>query len=466
MLLIQTSYAQTDTLTSKLNSKFDSLRNKNAIVDANQQLDSIQGQLTSRINHLTSLKLPDSIAGPEIGALRSQLDSIKGLVPNVNLQGAQQRLPGVQSAVNKRIGDAESGINDKLSVFNKNGGNLPGNVSIPKVDVNMAVGADFKMPDTQLPSLNASSASLPGVNVPGVSVPGINAPNLNVPNMDKIGEVSGKVHEYSGDLKNIKEGNLDKMPDVEKQLVKAGGLDAHADVLAQAQGMEKWKQDREYLKEMAFKKAKEQVVDHFAGHDKELIAAIEKLSAAKQKYAKVGGVVDMFKKPENPMKSKKFIERLQPGLSLQFQSATNQWFDLWPTIGYHWNHRFISGIGWNERVSYNFKKWQYVGSDRAYGPRAYTEFMLKSDFYVRAEAEWINAPVTSPYIVKQGDPPGRSWVWSYMAGVKKSFVVGGVVKGNVQTLYNIYNPLHRSPYNTRFIVRMGIEFPLNRPPRN
>jgi hypothetical protein len=34
--------------------------------------------------------------------------------------------------------------------------------------------------------------------------------------------------------------------------------------------------------------------------------------------------------------------------------------------------------------------------------------------------------------------------------------------GHVQALYNIYDPLHQSPYASRFMVRMGFEFPLRK----
>jgi hypothetical protein len=49
-----------------------------------------------------------------------------------------------------------------------------------------------------------------------------------------------------------------------------------------------------------------QAVNHFAGKEKELMAAMDQLSKVKDAEQ----VVDLFKKPVNPMKGKPFVERL------------------------------------------------------------------------------------------------------------------------------------------------------------
>ena len=160
------------------------------------------------------------------------------------------------------------------------------------------------------------------------------------------------------------------------------------------------------------------------------------------------------------MRGKPLIERLVPGFSFQIQSGSNILLDFNPYLGYKLNGRFILGFGWNERIAFNWDDKNFVGADRIYGGRSFLQFKVKEGLHLKVETEIMNAFVPSSRF--KPEPGSREWVWSYFAGIKRDFRFSKNVMGNVQVLYNLYDPKHQSPYPTRFVIRMGFEFPLKR----
>lgn len=271
---------------------------------------------------------------------------------------------------------------------------------------------------------------------------------------------------YANDARQLAKGNLEqleKAPEaLEQQVMKLDEMKAAqaamGDGIDHAAMVQKWNSDPNYARELAVTKAKEQMVDHFAGYQQELKAAMEQLTKLKAKKQDAEGVVDLFKPRQNDLKGKSFRERLLPGLSLQFQNSTNQWFDFNFYLGYRISAKITAGAGWVERFSENLKEWEYHPEERAYGPRVFADVKVKRGFHLRGEVEYLNAQVMSPYLLQQ-DVSGRAWVWSYFVGVKQSFDLSKKLRGNVQMMYNLYNPEKRSPYVSRLNVRVGIELP-------
>ena len=488
-----------DSVESGITSKLDSLNPHHKIVRYNKKIDSIQSGLTLRLDSISSLNLLD------VTRLKC-LDSLKNVGPVKDIKNAKQQIANVQSDIQKPIDAAENAINEKLGLYAENGANIPGSVNLPDASLK----SNLNLPDVKLPGTNLNTSLAGNLTVPDLSLEGnkmLIDPQLPKPevglsgdtkkqmgklrgrakqklpdvkgmegvkdvqaNLGKVNEISGKVKGYQGDIKNIAEGNLDEV----KQLPQE--IENKVASMAQVQGIEgqaaqykelmaKWNSDPAVAKELALNKAKEMAVNHFAGHDEQLKLAMGELSKVKAKQKDAEVVVDLFKKPENAMKGKSFVERLMPGFNLQIQSSTNLWLDFNPFIGYRWSSRWTTGLGWNERLSMNLKDAKFIPREHAYGPRSYGEFKLRENFHVKAEAEYLNALVTSPYLVNQAEPNGRAWVWSYFAGLKKSFALSKAMKGNVQILYNLYNPQKRSPYMSRLNIRMGFEFPINKKPK-
>jgi hypothetical protein len=456
----------------------DSLNPNQQISSYHLKLDSLSGKLSSKMDSLARLPNPNQFAIKSLDSLRTRLDSVRANLPISKINNAQVAVNGRVGYLTAKADAWEAKVNQKLALFNQNGANvgnvnLPGanNVSLPSLPVGEMPGLSFpvtpglELPSNQLPDLSLPQGELPDVNVPQASVPGLQT--------GKFGEISQPLSVAGGavgDIKKIREGNMEELQHVpetlEKKLLELDemeGLEKEmTESMEQAERLRKWKSDPNYARELAVMQAKEQMGDHFAGRAEELKAAMQQLNKLKAKKKDAEGVVDLFKPNRNDLKGKPFRDRLLPGLSLQFQNSTNQWFDFNLYLGYRISGKITAGAGWVERISENLKEWEYHPEERAYGPRAFGEFKIKGGLHARAEAEYLNAQVTSPYL-KQQDVTGRAWVWSYFAGMKQSFNYSKSLKGNVQVMYNLYNPEKRSPYVSRLNVRIGIEIPMKKP---
>ena len=93
--------------------------------------------------------------------------------------------------------------------------------------------------------------------------------------------------------------------------------------------------------------------------------------------------------------------------------------------------------------------------------RSFTEFSIRKGLSIRADVERRMSAYV-PLLYSQPDVRDRIWVWSYMIGLRKDFGLGAGMLGNVQFMYNIYDPKKQSPYLNRLNVRFGFEFPMKK----
>lgn len=460
--------------------KLDTLNQKHKLNRLNTSIDSLRASLSAKLDSLTRLNGSDSSINKTLTNLKSQIDSLKNIGPLENANNAYQKVADVQIRVNEKIKGVDTKINEKLGLFNKNGAdtgqlNLPGANSPSSNLSNPLPGIDAKLPAGSLggisPDVNGlETGSLPaGVPKTDVGIDKLNLPGKDiVGNIGKVGEITNNVSGYQEDIKDIGTGNLDKveqLPDVLES--KLGGMSEVAGVKEQIEAvpdykamMEKWNSDPEVAKEMALSKAKEVAVNHFAGHEEQLKTVMEQLSKLKSKMPDPEGVVDLFSKRKNPMKEKPFIERIVPGFSMQFQKQGSYWLDLNPSVSYKISGRFVAGLGWNERLAYDFDETCWDSENHIYGLRALVHFKVKENFWLKGEVESMNSPVRATPLAN-ADIVGRAWIASYFGGIKKDFQLSKSFKANVQMLYNLYDP-EKSPYANRFNVRMGFELPLKK----
>ncbi len=200
-------------------------------------------------------------------------------------------------------------------------------------------------------------------------------------------------------------------------------------------------------------KAREMAVNHFAGHENELKAAIEKLSEAKSKVKDPDQIVDLMKKRPRLSESKTFIERITPGLSLQFQGSSNFWLDMNPYLLYQLTSRFTIGAGWNDRFSYSFKKESFNKLERIYGYRGMVHFRMKEYLWLVAEAERM-------YVISSQNKniAERTWVVTYFGGIKTDIRINDHLKTSIQLLYNVLDTNRESPYLGKVNSRIGLEY--------
>ena len=206
---------------------------------------------------------------------------------------------------------------------------------------------------------------------------------------------------------------------------------------------------------MLVTESKKQAIDHFAGKQDKLQAAMDQMSKYKQRYSNVQSIKDLPKKLPNEMHGKPLRERLVPGLSIQIQKRSDWWFDFNPYLGYRFTGRITAGLGWNHRIAFNFDKGEFNPDMYIYGPRTYGEFRIKKGFSGRLEVEVMNTPVRIP---PSQDFATQEWVWSAMAGLKKEYRISKSLRGNAQVLYNLFNPHYKSPYTDRLNMRIGVVY--------
>jgi hypothetical protein len=444
------------------------------------QIDKSENLIQNTIrSHQPKIKGLDSV--------RNQVDSMKTKLHHMQSDISKINTPQwVKSGEKKKI-EVEAAVNEKLNVFKEKGAtglpdglHIPGSTTIsqrklPRMDNNALTlpNVDIQKSATKIPSLE--TPSLDGIE-DKIKKPALKMPKLEgTKGLNQIGNVqeklgnitsaTGKASSYQEDLKNLGSGNFEKMKDLPDE------LESRVEKLDEMQALEgqagaykemiaKWNSDPDVQKEAALNLAKEQAMNHFAGKEEQLKAAMEQLAKLKAKTKGAEGVVDLFKKHQNTMKQKTFPERLVPGIVFQVQKPNNVWIDFNPSLGYRFYGRLTAGLGWNERWSVSLKERRSYSTEHIYGPRSFIEFKWKDYLFLKAETEWMNILPISIYPAYIVDASGRRWVWSSFAGIKNVFTFSKAVKGQVQVLYNLYNPDKLSPYSNRLNVRFGFEFPM------
>jgi hypothetical protein len=391
--------------------------------------------LANRLDSLRKLPWQDSTITRQ---LRNKLDSLQqlsnSLGQSLSLQGME--IPGIASL--------------NVSV-----------VELPQLE-NMIEG--LNVPALEIPAIDLQVSDLADVDIP--KLPDMNVDDLG--DLEGLSEVQANVSDattqleqaqgYSSDVKNMASGDLGKIEEAVAGLEdKAMQLD-EVEELAKYQELMKRYQDPMAMKEEALRKAKQAAVNHFAGHEEELKAALEKFAEVRSKIPDPDGVYDMLKKRSNPLKGKPMKERIVAGLTLQVQKPDALWVDFNPQITYRVSGRWSTGAGWNERIVYDFDENQFASQYRIFGPRMFVHFKLKSNFWLKSDLEAMNVPGSQP----TSDFNARSFQVYCFGGFKKDIDLSDGLVANIQMLYNLYDPDKSAPYANRFNIRFGIEFPFTR----
>lgn len=454
-----------DTLDFKQEQKLDSIREsvagefgslKNSYDSVTSVADQASKKIQQRIDSLNNLQLP-------VVHLTQKLDSIAAW--------KEKKL----SVVNNKVNDLKKKVADKVQSLD-----VPDELKDKAQELTSVVDKlDASLPTNQLPDLSLNGKvplNTSGLNIPGgqslPDVPGMEnpIPNANLPGTPNV-EMPAEVGEVTGQVNQVTEAIPKNTDDVAKTIEdQAGKVQEVGEVQKQIGEADKLKeltggnmQDPEAMKKEAIENAKKQAVNHFAGKEEQLKAAMEQIAKYKKKYSSVQSIADLPKKRPNEMRSKPFVERLVPGLALQVHRRSDDWLlDLNPYVGYRFNPRLSAGIGWNQRIGYNVDEHAFKPDVRIYGPRIYGEYKIGKGFSGHLEAEYMNTWVPPRFSSKPNDPTGREWVFSPMAGMKKEYRIVKNVKGTVFILYNLYDPHHRSPYGDKLNMRIGFEFPLKK----
>jgi hypothetical protein len=456
------SFHKVDSIRNKFNTQADSLRNQ--YEQAIAKIDGPAQKLTGKIDSLQSLSLPTGKYTKKLDSLNqlrqdtqarftSKLDALKS---KTNGKLHELDLPSQYKEPLQQLTKNVDGLNLNTDVLKVPALNIPG-YSLPNIDdigdLASKAGDLGKIGDLgDLPILDNTLGNLPEVETP----------------VGDLGHVTEQAKAYQDDIKNISQGNLNDVKELPKTIEEqAAKIDGVQELQKQSGVMEEYKdkldviKDPNAMKEKGVEMAKEAAVDHFAGKQEQLKAAMEKMAKYKKKYSSVSSLKDLPKRPPNAMKGKPFMERVVPGVYFQYQQKTYNLFDLNPYIGYRISGRFTSGAGWNHRYGYDRRTHLWSSRAKIYGPRAYVDFKLGKGFIAHLETEVMNTFVPSA-LNGNPDTGQREWVWGMMTGMKKEYKIYGNLRGTVLLQYNLFNPKYKAPYVDRLNSRIGFEYSLKK----
>jgi hypothetical protein len=441
-----------DSLVHSFNQRTDSL--KATYQSTISKIGRESGKLTRKIDSLKQHNMPAFSNTKKLDSLHhllqnteakfaSRLDSLKSnTIGKLNSLG----LPPEYQEPLQKLTHSIDNINVNSDILKVPALNIPG-YSVPKMD--------------GIANLSGKATEIGNISIPG------NLPEIKTPVGD-LGNITQQAQGYQQDIQNTTGGNLndvEKLPEtIEEQAAKIEGIDElqkQSGIIDEQKAKLDDFKDPDKAKEKAVEMVREKAVDHFAGKQEQLKAAMEKISKYKQKYSSVSSIKDLPKRPPNAMKGKPFIERIVPGLYLQYQQKNAYLLDVNPYVGYKISGRFTSGLGWNQRYAFDKRSRSIATRSAIFGPRAYVDFKLGKGFIAHVEGESMNSFVPSTL---QGNPDTghREWVWSFMTGIKKEYKIYKNLKGTALIQYNLFNRYYKAPYVDRLNSRIGFEYVLKK----
>lgn len=447
------TYSSVDSISNEFNVTADSLHfeYRHAIAEADAETDKID----QTIDSLERLELPTRKYKNELATLSRSKEKAETKF--------NEKLNALKSKTIARLNTLELSPEHKERVQK-----LTQRINEVSLDndamklsaVNIA-GSDLRAIDAigNVPSLEPLRKGTDMLKMPNVQPPG------------EVSDVTEQIREYHGQLVKIPNADVTNTETLQKTIEsQASKVDGIKDLQKQSGVVHRHKTKVDELKDLdngkkkAVELARKAAVDHFAGKQEELKAAIEKISKYKQKYSSVSSIKDLPKRPPNAMKGKPFIERLMPGLYLQYQQENFYLVDVNPYAGYKVSGRLTAGLGWNHRYAYDRNTHKFHSRSRIYGPRGYVDFKLGKGFIAHVEGESMNSFVPSTL---RGNPDTghREWVWSFMTGLKKEYKIYKNLKGTALIQYNWLNRYYKAPYVDRLNSRIGFEYTIKKAPQ-
>ncbi|WP_238430249.1 hypothetical protein [Chitinophaga agri] len=160
------------------------------------------------------------------------------------------------------------------------------------------------------------------------------------------------------------------------------------------------------------------------------------LQALKGKYPDLDNVEDMPGFKPNPMKTKRFLQRLTFGSDMQFQQ-TSRYFpataDLAGQVGYRFHKNGMAGIGASYTLGLGTGWDDIVISHQGVGVRSFLDWKLKEIFFVNGgfEGRYVQTIMHAGQLREWS-----GWQGSALLGIRKQYKISARLKGNVMLLYD------------------------------
>jgi hypothetical protein len=209
----------------------------------------------------------------------------------------------------------------------------------------------------------------------------------------------------------------------------------------------------------------EQMIQQRLGSDPAARAAVSQqmdqarsqLNELKSKFPDLDNAGDMPDFKPNPMKTKRFVQRLEFGGNIQFQKS-NRYFpttsDIAGQIGYKFHKNGTAGIGMSYKLGMGTGWNNIVISHQGVGLRSFVDWKLKGTFFVNGGFEQ-NYVSTIAHAQQLKDWSG--WQGSALLGVSKKYKVSAKLKGNIMLLYD-FLASRNTPSTSPVKLRLGYTF--------
>ncbi len=190
--------------------------------------------------------------------------------------------------------------------------------------------------------------------------------------------------------------------------------------------------------------------------------AQSQLSQLKDKVLKAGGSSSDAELPDfkpNNQKTKSFLQRLEYGVNMQSQKATNLFpttSDIGLSVGYKLNDKSIIGIGASYKMGLG-RGWQNMRlSHQGIGIRSYADIKLKGSFWISGGYEQNYKSAFSEFIQLQDR---SAWQTSGLIGVSKviSLKTKLFKKTSIKLLWDFLS-YQQLPRTQPVIFRVGYNF--------
>jgi hypothetical protein len=419
-----------DSIQDELYSSYATLKDKydsteNHVVTVTQKLDS-------QADSLRQMGLPSTHVQRKLDSLRSRAEVEKA------------QLHGKLDSLKRQTADRLSQLNLPPEI--KDHGALK---DIQSLDLSLPKVLDVPGPQLDLGNIKIDLDELP---------PTSDLLDGHLPDMLDL--KPGTIGSELGSVKGLTAGTDGLEHLAENQLQDVAGLNSGLPLDQIAAPIPTSEED---AKKEVVKQAKKVAVDHFKGKDKELKSAMDLVSKYKKGYASFNSLAEISGKRPNEMRGKPLIERMIPGIALQLHKHDDELaVDFNPYVGYRFTGHITGGVGWNQRLSYDFDANNFNDDARVFGPRIYGEYVFSSGFSPRVELEVMNTYVPPFARTISADDRTRQWVPAVFVGIKREFKFLKKVKGTAQVMARLFDIDHKSPYPDVVNARFGFEFPLKR----
>ncbi|GHN03214.1 hypothetical protein WSM22_47030 [Cytophagales bacterium WSM2-2] len=449
-------YKSLDSLQQNFNHRTDSIQK--AFAGPMKDIDSRIAKLKHKQDSLTKLNLPTTSYTHKIDSLQ-QVQSKKLNELNSKVEKVKKETLGKVSSL-KLPPEAQK----EVTALTKNvqGFSVPNNF--------------FKMPNMNLkmPGLDGSSLKLPSdLSLSSVKLPkDLSIPSAKIPSLQKLEVGSLQIPSLSqmqGSLKELSQvKSLSKMANSEGLQKEALSVASqNSEVKSVLQDEAKVKQMKDQLSKMKDTKKADSMamqqlqpaVNHFAGKEQELKAAMDQVSKLKQKYSSVKSLADLPKRAPNPLKDKPWIERVVPGLNYFIQSRQYTMVDFNPYVGWRFTPRLTASIGWNQRIGISHGHFRTRMYDRVHGIRTSVTMAWTHGIVFTLAPEVMSAYIPTNSSL---DEKHQALVWGIYAGIRKDFPIYKRLKGYSEVMYNFTQQPGRNVYGDPVSFRFGMELMLKK----